>query len=265
MRDLNIAGQTFKLKASTLADTTAETVHDESTAIFELFLEREAEFGVDPSVVIDYPDLTDTSKSRFLADAAAYVAERANSMADGSAGVRIVVLTTYSDIVGPSFEAAGYEIVHIDMPAGPENTAAFLLAASAPCPAARTLYIEAVNEQDEKIRPSFVLTLTDRSDRVYGGAYGAIHERDGKRYAYLSTMTLAAGMPQGSGTAMMEQLVQFLRDQGVVTVHLGTQTAGAFYEKLGFKVDHRLIRNLRVRQKDGQEVSGDLVMLSRDL
>ena len=72
-------------------------------------------------------------------------------------------------------------------------------------------------------------------------------------------------MPQGSGTEMVKQLLHFLRSQGVQKVHLGTQTAGKFYEKAGFKVDHRLVRNLRVWQKDGQAVMGDLVMLSRDL
>ena len=72
-------------------------------------------------------------------------------------------------------------------------------------------------------------------------------------------------MPKGSGTAMVAQLVQFLRSQGVQKLHLGTQTAGRFYEKSGFKVDHRLVRNLRVRHKDGQAVVGDLVMLSLEL
>ena len=48
-------------------------------------------------------------------------------------------------------------------------------------------------------------------------------------------------------------------------LYLGTQTAGRFYEKAGFKVDHRLVRNLRVRQKGGQAVVGDLVMLSLEL
>ena len=52
--------------------------------------------------------------------------------------------------------------------------------------------------------------------------------------------------------------------QGVQKLHLGTQTAGRFYEKAGFRVDHRLVRNLRVRQKDGQAVMSDLVMLSLD-
>ncbi len=265
MPDLDIAGRKFKVHTLTLADTAAATIRDEAAAIFALFLKREAEFGVHPSVVIDYPDLSDRSLSGFLADAAAYVAKRAASMPDDPAGVAIVVLTTYADVVGSGFAAAGYKTVRIDMPAGPDHTAAFLLPARDPGLAARTLYIEAVNEEDEKIKPSFVLKLTDERGHLCGGACGSIHEREGQRYAYLATMTLAPGVPEGSGSALVAQLVQFLRSQGVAMVHLGTQTAGRFYEKMGFKVEHRLVRNLRARQQDGQEITGDLVMLSMKL
>ena len=62
MRTLSIAGRSFQLKAFTLADTAKETMRDQSAAIFDLFLEREAEFGVHGSVTIDYPDLADTSE-----------------------------------------------------------------------------------------------------------------------------------------------------------------------------------------------------------
>lgn len=265
MADLNIAGRRFLLKVFTLADTATETIRDESAAIFDLFLEREAEFGVHPSAVIDYPDLCDASASGFLADAASYAARRAALVAEASTGIRIVVLTTYGDIVRPSFEAAGYDCIAIDMPAGPEHTAAFVREPSAARWGGRTLYIEAVNESDERIRPSFALKLSDPKGRLCGGAYGCIHERQGKRYAYLATMTLACGMPEGTGTAIVEQLLQFLRGQKVAAVHLGTQTAAGFYEKAGFTVDHRLIRSLRVHRKAGQEVVGDLVMLSMAL
>ena len=265
MLKLNIAGRSFHLKMFTIADTATETIRDESAAIFRLFLERETEFGVHPSVVIDYPDLSDSSDSGFLSNAGTYAARRVALIVEGSRVIRIVVLTTYGDMVRPSLEAAGYDAIAIDMPAGPEHTAAFILEPSTPCSDGRTLYIEAVNEQDEKIRPSFVLKLSDQSGRLCGGACGSIHERNGKRYAYLATMTLAPGMPQGTGTAVVQKLVQFLRDQNVVMVHLGTQTAGKFYQQNGFKVDHSLIRNLRVRCEAGQEVLSDLVMLSMAL
>ena len=263
MTQLPMAGQLFQLQTFTLADTAAETLCAEAGALFELFLQREAEFGVHPSVVVDYPDLCDTSACGFLADSAAYVANRAEQATGaGSEPFQTVVLTTFADRVGPSLEAAGYEHIPIHMPAGPDHTAAFVLN---PCSQGRTLYVEAVNENDEKIRPSFVLKLTGERGELCGGASGCIHEHQGKRYAYLATLALASEMPQGSGTEMVKQLLQFLRSQGVHKLHLGTQTAGRFYEKAGFKVDHRLVRHLRVRQKDGQAVMGDLVMLSLEL
>ena len=261
MTPLHIAGQLFQLQTFTLANTGAETIRTEAGALFKLFVQREAEFGVHPSVVVDYPDLCDASACGFLADAAAYVAKRAQAMNKGSGPLQTVVLTTYADRAGPSLEAAGYENIPIHMPAGPDHTAAFVLN---PCLEGRTLYVEAVNESDEKIRPAFVLKLTDQRGQLCGGASGCIHQHQGKRYAYLATMAVASEMPPGGGTAMVEQLVQFLRSQGVQKLHLGTQTAGRFYEKAGFRVDHRLVRNLRVRQKDGQAVMSDLVMLSLD-
>ena len=262
MPNLNIAGHSFQLKVFTLADTASEKIRKQSAAIMDLFLKREAEFDVHESAVIDYPDISDTSEFGFLTDAATYAARRAASLAEDVPAIRIVVLTTYGDVVRSSFEAAGYDFIAIDMPAGPEHTAAFILEPSAPDWDGRTLYIEAVNEDDDKIKPSFVLRLSDPMGQLCGGACGVIHEIQGKRYAYLGTMALASGKPQGTGTAIVEQLVQFLRSQKVEVVHLGTQTAARFYEKIGFTVDHRLVKNLRVRRKDGQESLGDLVMLS---
>ena len=54
----------------TLADAAKETIREQSAAIFDLFLEREAEFSVHGSVEMDYPDLSDASESGFLADSA---------------------------------------------------------------------------------------------------------------------------------------------------------------------------------------------------
>jgi len=265
LSDLHIAGQRFQLQAFTLGDTDEGTLRTLAAALFALFLEREAEFGFHASVVVDHPESSDSSGTGFLADAAAYASRKAALMDGGPQGIRIVILTTYSDVVRSGLEAAGYRFIAIDMPAGPEHTAAFILEPRVADRDLRTLYIEAVNEDDEKIRPSFVLRLLDSNGRLCGGACGSIHERAGKRYAYLATMALASGMPTGAGTVLMEQLVQFLRSQRVAMVHLGTQTAADFYEKCGFTVDHRLIRGLRIRSKNGQEVMGDLVMLSRAL
>ena len=265
MPELTISDQGFMLTTLALADTPQTVLDAEAAQIFALFLEREAEFGVHPAVNIDYPDIASPSQSEFLTDAARYVKKRAAAMSAASLGVRVVVLTTYANIVGASLESAGYQAIPIDMPAGPEHTAAFVREPPGSEPTLRTLYVEAVNEADEKIRPAFVMKLTDANGRLCAGACGSIHPRQGRRYAYLATMALAPGMPAGSGTALGQHLLQFLRDEGVTTVHLGTQTAAKFYEKLGFKVDHRLVRHLRVRDNHGQEEFGDLVMLSKVL
>lgn len=265
MPELTISEQRFLLTTLALADTPQTVLDAEAAKIFALFLEREAEFGVHPAVDIDYPDIADPDQSEFLADAASYLAKRAAEMSKASLDVRVVVLTTYANIVGASLKSAGYQALPIDMPAGPEHTAAFVHEPSGFCSSRRTLYVEAVNEADEKIRPAFVVKLTNESGQLCAGACGSIHTRQGKRYAYLATFALASSMPAGSGTALAHQLLQFLKNEGVSTVHLGTQTAAKFYEKLGFRVDHRLVRQLRVRENQGQEEFGDLVMLSKDL
>lgn len=250
----------------TLPGTSPQMMQDEAAAIFELFLKREAEFGVHPSVVIHYPDIANRSHRGFIGNAARYVADRADALAsEGCAADHIVVLTTFGDLVEPSLVAAGFKSIRIDMPAGPDHTYAFTLERAASTMAGRTLYVEAVNEADEKIRPAFVLKLTNGEGRLHGGACGSIHERDGRRYAYLATMTTAAEAAKGTGTYLAEELFRFLRDQSVSTVHLGTQTAAAFYEKLGFKVVHRLVPGMRTRVMDGKEIRDDLVMLAMDL
>ena len=250
----------------TLADVSPQMMQDEAAAIFELFLRRESEFGVHPSVVIRYPDISDRSDAGFIGNAARYIAAQADALtSDGRAPDRIVVLTTFGDLVRPSLVAAGFKAIPIDMPAGPDHTYAFTLDPTAPTKRSLTLYVEAVNEADEKIRPAFVLKLTDGEGRLRGGACGSIHERGGKRYAYLATMTTAAGVARGTGTSLAEELFRFLRDQGVSTVHLGTQTAAAFYEKLGFRVVHRLVPGMRTRTTGGKDARHDLVMLAMDL
>ena len=250
----------------TLADLSPQAMQDEAGAIFGLFLQREAEFGVHPSVAIHYPDMTDRTDDGFIGNAARHVAVQTRALAaQGPAIGRIVVLTTFGDLVGPSLVAAGFKPIPIDMPAGPDHTCAFTLDIEGARAGWRTLYVEAVDEADEKIRPAFVLKATDAEGRLHGGACGSIHERDGRRYAYLATMTTAAGAARGTGTFLAEELFRFLRDQGVSTIHLGTQTAAAFYEKVGFRVLHRLVPGMRTRMVDGNMITDDLVMLAMDL
>ncbi len=264
--NVTVRNSELRLTKFTLADISRDKMADEAAAIFELFLRREAEFGVHPSVVIHYPDIVDRSDNGFISDAARYVAAQADTLVStGRPADCIVVLTTFGNLVGPSLVSAGFKPVRIDMPAGPDHTYAFTQGPAMTTGEIRTLYVEAVNEADEKIKPAFVMKLTDGEGRLHGGAYGSIHERDGRRYAYLATMTTAAEAARGTGTYLADELFQFLRGQGVSTVHLGTQTAAAFYEKLGFRVVHRLVRSMRTRETDGGEIGSDLVMLAMDL
>lgn len=266
MNSMTAENSDLRFDRLTLADTSPQVMQDEAAAIFELFLQREAEFGIHPSVVIHYPDVSDRSDKGFIGDAARYVAAQVDTLAsEGRAADRIVVLTTFGDLVGPSLAAAGFRSIPIDMPAGPDHTYAFTLDPATPARSGLTLYVEAVNEADEKIRPAFVLKLTDGKGRLHGGACGSIHERGGRRYAYLATMTTEAEAARGTGTCLAKELLRFLRDQGVSTVHLGTQTAAAFYQKLGFRVVHRLVPGMRTRMAGGREIREDLVMLAMDL
>lgn len=232
--------------------------------VFKLFLAREPEFGFNPDVVVDYPDLAAGADSPFLADAPGYVAARIAALeAQGDPIGRVVILTTYADAIGSALTAAGWAGQHIDMPAGPDGTWTYSLERSS---GARALYIEAVNETDPKIRPDFLLELTDDKGRLRGGAWGSIHARDDQRYAYIATMTLDAGLPPGVGTRLDQALEATLRDAGVAAAHLGTQTAGPFYERLGYRITHRVLPELRVRLgDDGARVTTDLVMMERRL
>lgn len=268
MDDFSVSRYGGQMKFEILNSTVAsrESLDEAATDIFNLFLQREAEFGVHPSVVIHYPDVSDLSTDSFLTDAASYVDRLTHAMIDDCAPAgRRVVLTTYGNLVAPSFKAAGYNVIPIDMPAGPEHTCAFVLGQDTPPTGQRTLYVEAVNEADEKIRPTFVIRFVDEQSNLCAGACGSIHERDGRRYAYLATMTVAPHMEKGTGTKLTGELIRFLREQGVHTVHLGTQTASTFYQQMGFKINHRLVQGMRTHMVNGHEISEDLVMLSREL
>ena len=267
MSTIKAGSETFGLTTMTPGDTPREQLDLEAAAIYRLFAAREREFGFGPNVVVEYPPLGEPPASGFLADPAGHIAARvAEIEKDGPIG-RIVVLTTFGrDLMGP-LSGAGYTPQRIDMPAGPDHTYAFTLDRDVGTAAdGRLLYLEAVDEADEKIRPTFVLKLLDGTGRLCGGACGSIHDRDGKRFAYLATLTLVAGLPPATGTRLAEAMLATLRRLGVDTLHLGTQTAGRFYEKLGFRVTHRLVRGLRTRTTaDGKPLGDDLVMMRLDL
>ncbi|MBN8631007.1 MAG: GNAT family N-acetyltransferase [Rhodobacterales bacterium] len=256
-RDIDIAGQSFRLDLTTAPQERLDTLAGEVTA---LFLKRETEFGVNPAVRIVYPDTSPDGE--FLTDPVDLIARL--SAEEGQRVSRVVVLTTWGAAVHDALVTAGFEAHRIDMPAGPDDTWAFLRGAEEA--GAQTLYVEAVNEADEKIRPSYVLRLLDEKGEMVAGACGSIHARDGRRYAYLAMMAVAPGLPLGTGSRLVEALAEALRGEGVGTVHLGTQTAGPFYEANGFRVTLRLVPRLRWRPApDGGKIWHDLVMMARDL
>lgn len=230
--------------------------------IFALFAGRETEFGVNPDVVIDYPDL---DASDFLDDPVAYVARRqAGIEAERGAPLsRIVMLTTYRDRIGAALTGAGFALTPIDMGAGPDGTAFLTRDLRDEGP---VLYLEAVNEADPKISPTFALRLTDAEGRLVGGALGSVHRAGGVARAYLAIMAVLPGLPAGTGTALAEAMMEHLKAAGVSQINLGTQTADRFYEKLGFRLQHVVQPKLRFRAgADGRRVWHDLVMMQRDL
>lgn len=256
---MNLTDAGFHVEVLTLPRTPRDRLDAAAGALYALFGAREKEFGFGPDVIVEYPPV-EGPETGFLADPVAHIDGRvANLGRDGPVGW-VVVLTTYGDLLVPPLTGAGYRAERIDMPAGPDQTFAFTLERDGG--AGRCLYLEAVNEADEKIRPSFVIRLLDGSGRLCGGACGAVHGT----HAYLSILTLIPGLPAGTGTALAREVLAILRGQGVVAVDLGTQTAGRFYEKLGFRVTHRLVRGLRTRvAADGRQIDDDLVMLRATL
>ncbi|MBE2276853.1 MAG: GNAT family N-acetyltransferase [Rhodobacteraceae bacterium] len=263
----------------TLRTASAEQLDAAAQEIFALFATREKEFGVNPDVTIDYPatedltteDLTTEDAATavpglpFLTDPAGYVDRllAAGIAADAPHG-RVVILTTWADRIGDALVARGFAADPLDMPAGPDHTAVFDLVTGRPV--GRILYIEAVNEADPRIRPTFALRLLDQDGTLRGGACGSVHARDGRRFAWISILAVVPGLPPGTGLALAARMMDLLRREGVGTIHLGTQTAAPFYQKLGFRVIRPLVRHLRFRQgADGRPVQHDLVMMVRDL
>ena len=115
------AGLTITLK--TRRDVSQTALDQTAMALFGLFQDREKEFGFNPNVTVEYPDISDVGQSAFLLDPARYADKRCASLnGDGHPISRIVILTTFGDsLIGP-LSVAGYHASHIDMPAGPDGT-----------------------------------------------------------------------------------------------------------------------------------------------
>ncbi|TRW95918.1 GNAT family N-acetyltransferase [Paracoccus sp. M683] len=249
------SGHSLHITDTTRGDSGIETAAGE---VFALFLDREREFGVSPDVVIDHPDL---AASDFLDDPAAYLARRVAAVAlDRRTPIaRVVILTTFADRIGAALVYAGYDLAMLDLGAGPDGTAALARELSSD---GLVLYVEAVDEGDPKIAPTFALRLLDDAGRLCAGACGSVHAVAGGSGAWLAAMAVRPGMPQGTGTALVHAMIAHLRQAGVGQIDLGSQTADRFYEKLGFQRRHLLLPHLRWRRDAaGQEHWHDLVMM----
>lgn len=257
---LSAAGLTLTVMTRDDADQTR--LDQAALDLFALFKHREEAFSTSPAIVIDYPGTA--APSAFLDNPSGYVADRMNDLrGQGRAIASVVILSTFRERLAPPLMAAGWRHTPIEMPAGPDGTSAFKHHFAE---AGDTLYIEAVDEADEKIRPAFVLELRDGKGVLRGGACGSLHMHGGAFFAYIATMTLDAGLPAGSGMALGHVLLTVLAERGVSVIHLGTQTAAAFYKKLGFRVTHTVLAGLRSRRKpDGALVINDLVMMEQRL
>lgn len=241
---------------------TQDTLRNKQQQLFNLLIAREQEFGFHTDVVIEYP----APLNALLSDPVTYLSAHIHKAesARGRAFARAVILTTYGNLLGGPLVSDGYREEIIDMPAGPEHTCAYSREFS--CDGVGVFYLEAVNEMDEKIQPSFVLTLENNDGDLLAGMSGSVWERDGKRYAYISTTVARKDAPPGIGSLVAEKVWRYLNDLGVLRINLGTQTADGFYKRHGFRTLHTLVPKLRYRQlANGNRVWHDLVIMQKDL
>ena len=265
---IQVGRAAFELIVMTDADTLREQLDAEAQTIDQIFVERDAEFGVGADIIDDYPSILDPKTSRFLLDPAAYIARRATEVQiEQKARVgRIIVLTNYGQSLLEPLSNAGYTSDQIYMLAGPARLHVFTLDLGLNKGPAVTLFFDAVDYAVGKHRPTFVIKLLDSRGEVCGGICGSIHKRDGQRFTYIATFTLKAGLPPTTDTRLAEAMISFLRRKGVISVDLITQTAGRFYEKLGFQITHRVVEGFRTRiESDGQWRREDLMILNMKL
>jgi GNAT superfamily N-acetyltransferase len=234
-----------------------DELSEKQLALFALLQLREQEFGFNPDVIVHYPEAS------FLAAPIDYLDQLiSEQQQQGHLINELVILTTYPQLHAPLVER-GYRHEAVHMPAGPDHTAIFRVQYGTHA-AGKTLYIEAINEQDPKIRPTFVLMLRDEHGELQGGMSGSIWTQDERQYAYIGTVVVQPGQPAGTGTLLANTVLDYLTRQGVCEVNLGTQTAEPFYTKLGFKAIHHIVPALRHRTaSDGTKLPHNLVIMSK--
>ncbi|MBP8159510.1 MAG: GNAT family N-acetyltransferase [Aeromonas sp.] len=238
-------------------NSTPDELTEQQLALFPLLQLREQEFGFNPNVIVHYPE------AGFLGSPIGYLNQLiGEQLQQGYFINQVVILTTYQVLSSPLMQA-GYQHEAVHMPAGPDHTAIFRWQCGTH-PAGKTLYVEVVNEQDPKIRPTFVLMLRDEHGKLQGGMSGSIWTKEERRYAYIGTVVVQPGQPAGTGTLLANTVLEYLSLQRVCEINLGTQTAEPFYTRLGFRAIHHIVPALRHRTtKDGTELPHNLVIMSK--
>ncbi len=265
MHQISIGHQAWWLHLLDRKTCSPHTLEQEQSALFGLLTEREKEFAFNPDIVTEYPDI-----GYFLKDPTAYVDARCSAILaqQGKVVNHAIILTTWGDRLTGTLAGCGWQSEKINVPAGPDHTFKFSKTFTTLPGSAMTcmLYLEAVNEKDEKIRPSFVLKLHDARGSLYGGMSGSICEINGRRFAWITTVVVNKGVARTAGSIIVEAVMDYLKKEGVQQVNLGTQTAEHFYQKQGFHVIHHIVDNLRWRKADnGHVIPNNLVIMSRDL
>jgi len=217
---------------------------DACEIIARLFAEREREFGFSSEIARPF-----IATKNVLSDPASALAP----VIEGSRPMTI--LTTWSDLLTPVLEKAGFHFRPIDWPAGPFNCGVFSRDGSG-----QQTYVELVNEEAPEISPSHVLIAED-ANGFAGGTIATVREDA----AWLSVMCVCPGSPAGTGTSIWNALADDLESRGIRRLDLGTQTAERFYSRCGMRVTDRLISRLRWRSAPEGIVWNDLVMMTIDL
>ena len=263
-RSLILDGHPCQIQLLDGKSHSSDQLQQAQAELFDILQQREREFGYSPAIHVVYPDRTEA----FLTDPLAYIQGKIADikLMQGRDVTSVVILTTYGDRLLTPLCTAGYQADKIFMPAGPEHTYRFATSERAEATAQQPccLYLEAVNEQDAKIRPSFVLRLTDEAGALRGGLCGSVADVDGERFAYIATVVVDASAPASAGSRIAELALDYLGREGVKSVHLGTQTAVGFYQKMGFTIIHSIVKHLRYRvARDGSQVWNDLVIMEK--
>lgn len=245
-----------------------ETLNAEKEKVLQLFLEREKEFTFNPSIIVEYPNINEVTNSLFLNEPITYIKEKITAIRNsGELVSNVVILTTFGDRLLDPLGRNSYMYEKINMPAGPANTFKFYYKIPGiDLLHGKTLYFEAVNENDEKINPTFVMKLSGLDNKFCGGVYGSISKQGTELFAYVATMVIKKGLPKLTGTRLMNEMLNYLKLIGIKKVNLGTQTAVNFYEKQGFIIIHKILTKLRTRISNNNEIiNNDLVIMEKVL